>query len=38
MINDTTLTFEYNVSTDPGNKPKRIYDSNDNIYDGSYHD
>ena len=38
-INDTTLTFDYDVRTEPEpQQEKIIYDSNDDLYDGEYHD
>ena len=38
-INDTTLTFDYDVRTEPEPpSPKIIYDNNDDLYDGEYHD
>lgn len=39
-INDTTLTFDYDVKTKPElqQQEKIIYDNNDDLYDGEYHD
>ena len=39
-INDTTLTFDYDVKTKPESQQqeKIIYDNNDDLYDGEYHD
>lgn len=38
-INDTTLTFDYDVRTDPEPpSPKNIYDNDEDLYDGEYHD
>ena len=39
-INDTTLTFDYDVRTKPESQQqeKIIYDNNDDLYDGEYHD
>lgn len=38
-INDTTLTFDYDIKTDPEPvQPKIIYDNEDDLYDGEYHD
>lgn len=38
-INDTTLTFDYDIKTDPEPaEPKIIYDNEDDLYDGEYHD
>ena len=37
-INDTTLTFDYDVRTEPTVEQKIIYDNNDDLYDGEYHD
>lgn len=37
-INDTTLTFDYDVRTEPTVEQKIIYDNNDDLYDGKYHD
>ena len=38
-INDTTLTFDYDVRTEPEpQQEKIIYDNNDDLYDGEYHD
>ena len=39
-INDTTLTFDYDVITKPESQQqeKIIYDNNDDLYDGEYHD
>ncbi len=37
-INDTTLTFDYDVRTEPEPpSPKIIYDNEDDLYDGEYH-
>lgn len=37
-INDTTLTFDYDIKTEPEPaSPKMIYDNEDDLYDGSYH-
>lgn len=38
-INDTTLTFDYDVRTEPEPRQEKIiYDNNDDLYDGEYHD
>lgn len=38
-INDTTLTFDYDIKTDPEPaQPKIIYDNENDLYDGEYHD
>ena len=39
-INDTTLTFDYDVrtKTESQQQEKIIYDNNDDLYDGEYHD
>ena len=39
-VNDTTLTFDYDVRTKPESQQqeKIIYDNNDDLYDGEYHD
>lgn len=38
-INDTTLTFDYDIKTDPEPvEPKIIYDNENDLYDGEYHD
>ena len=39
-INDTTLTFDYDVRTKPESQQqeKIIYDNNDDLYNGEYHD
>ena len=39
-INDTTLTFDYDVRTKPESQQqeKIIYDNNNDLYDGEYHD
>ena len=39
-INDTTLTFDYDIRTKPESQQqeKIIYDNNDDLYDGEYHD
>ena len=39
-INDTTLTFDYDVRTKPESQQqeKIIYDNNDDLSDGEYHD
>ena len=39
-INDTTLTFDYDVKTKPEaqQQEKIMYDNNDDLYDGEYHD
>lgn len=37
-INDTTLTFDYDVRTEPTVEQKIIYDNDDDLYDGEYHD
>ena len=39
-INDTTLTFDYDVRTkhESQQQEKIIYDNNDDLYDGEYHD
>lgn len=36
-INDTTLTFDYDIKTEPDD-PKKIYDNDEDLYDGEYHD
>ena len=38
-INDTTLTFDYDIKTEPEHaQPKIIYDNENDLYDGEYHD
>lgn len=36
-ITDTTLTFDYDIKTEP-EEQKIIYDNNNDLYDGEYHD
>ena len=38
-ITDTTLTFDYDIRTEPEPpSPKIIYDNEEDLYDGEYHD
>lgn len=37
-INDTTLTFDYDIKTEPEPDTKTIYDNDNDLYDGEYHD
>lgn len=37
-ITDTTLTFDYDIKTEPEPDPKTIYDNDNDLYDGEYHE